>query len=151
MAYLHKTMKLREFAVIGVLGLALTGCEDDTQTSGEIVGPLVGPRIAESQLALDIVDGAPAGMTDLFFRGDFVNLWVPWIALEPPHEVEALWWDPLDNNFPTVLDITENVAEQVTVFTLELSEFAPAGRWEVEVYIDGEFMRSHIFDVVSGS
>jgi hypothetical protein len=144
-------MMLRKLAAIAVLGMALTACEDDPQTSGEIVGPLVGPRIAESQLALDIVDGAPAGITDIFFRGDFVNLWVHWTALEPPHEVEAVWWDPLDNFFPTTLDITENVAEQVTVFTLELSDQSTAGRWEVEIYIDGEFMRSHIFDVVTGS
>ena len=141
-------MRLRGFALIGVLALAVSACSDDTVT-GDVVSPLEGPRIIEAQLALEVVDGAPAGITDIFAVGEFVNLWVHWDRLEPPHEVESVWWDPLDNFVATTLDITENVPEQVTVFTLELIPVSVTGRWEVEIYVDGEFMRSIIFNVIS--
>jgi hypothetical protein len=141
-------MKLRYLPVAGALALAVVGC-DDTSTSGAVVGPLVGPRIVESQLALDVIGGAPAGITDIFAPGDFVNLWVHWAELEPPHLVDVVWYDPSDQSFDTSLDLTENASEQVTVFTLELGDLAATGRWEVEIYIDGEFMRSHLFLVVT--
>lgn len=141
-------MRLRFLPAAGALVLAVVAC-DDTSTSGVVVGPLVGPRIMESQLALDVIGGAPAGITDIFAPGDFVNLWVHWGELEPPHIVDVVWYDPGDQSFETSLEVSETAPEQVTVFTLELGDVAPTGRWEVEIYIDGEFMRSHLFLVVS--
>ncbi len=134
--------------MVVLLALAVAACADEKAT-GNVAGPLVGPRIIESQLALEVIDGAPAGITDIFALEEFVNLWIHWGGLEPPHEVEAVWWDPLDNNVSTTLDITEDAPEQVTVFTLELVQFSVTGRWEVEVYLDGVFMRSILFNVVS--
>jgi hypothetical protein len=126
---------------------ALSAC-DDERVSGTIVEPLVGPRVAESLLALDVEDGVPAGITDIFQLGEFVNLWVHWENLDPPHTVEAVWNDPTFGSYATDVELTEDVSEQVTVFTLELSGLSAPGRWEVEVYLDGEFMRSHAFLVV---
>jgi hypothetical protein len=140
-------MRLRILAAVCLGVLALTSCED-SNVSGIVVGPLVGPRVQESQLALDIVDGAPLGITDIFVIGEYVNLWVHWIDLDPPHRVDVKWYDSLGAVFETGVDLTQNVSEQVTIFTLEMSEFAPVGRWEVEVYMDDELMRSHIFIVV---
>ncbi len=59
-----------------------------------------------------------------------------------------MWHDPALGSFATDVELTEDVSEQVTVFTLELSGLSATGRWEVEVYLDGEFMRSHAFLVV---
>jgi hypothetical protein len=128
--------------------LALLSACDDERVSGTVVEPLVGPRVAESLLALDVENGVPAGITDIFRLGEFVNLWVHWENLDPPHTVEVVWNDPALASFATDVELTANVSEQVTVFTLELSGLSATGRWEVEVYLDGEFMRSHAFLVV---
>lgn len=141
-------MNLRYLAILCVATLALSSCEDDT-VSGTVVGPLTGPRIAESQLALDVVDGAPVGITDIFELGEFVNLWIHWEKLQPPHRVDVEWFDPLGASFATGVDLEERASEQVTVFTLDLSGLSATGRWEVAVYLDDEFMRSHTFLVVS--
>lgn len=140
-------MRLRTLALGSVIAFALTACEESPTTTGNIAGPLEGPRVAESYLALDVVDGAPAAITDSFTLDDIVNLWIHWTDLDPPHEIEIVWWDPLDNDYSTTLQLTENVAEQVTVFTLQFGAQAATGRWEVEIWIDGEFMRSLLFDV----
>ncbi len=104
--------------------------------------------MAESLLALEVIDGVPIGITDTYQRGEFVNLWVHWEELSPPHRVDVVWYDPLGPLGETGVDLDQDVSEQVTVFTLELTEFSATGRWEVEVYLDEEFMRSHIFLVV---
>jgi hypothetical protein len=130
------------------LVLAVLSACDDEQVSGTVVEPLVGPRVAESLLALDVENGGPVGITDIFRLGEFVNLWVHWERLDPPHTVEVVWNDPLFSSFSTDVELTAHVSEQVTVFTLELSGLSATGRWEVEVYLDGEFMRSHAFLVV---
>ena len=126
---------------------ALSAC-DDEPVSGVVAEVLVGPRVAESLLALDVKDGVPVGITDIFQVGEFVNLWVHWEDLDPPHTVEVVWNDPNLLSFPTGVELTARASEQVTVFTLELSGLSATGRWEVEVYLDGEFMRSHVFLVV---
>lgn len=127
--------------------LALVAC-DDEQTSGDVVGPLAGPGVAESVLALEVVDGAPVGITDVFLQDEEVNLWVRWRRLEPPHDVEAVWLDPDGGERATVLEITDAASEQVTVFTLELTPVSVTGRWVVELFLDGEFVRSHAFMVL---
>jgi hypothetical protein len=138
-------MRTRELIVATAFTFALTACDDEPTTSGGLVGTLEGPRIAESQLALAVVGDVPAGITDVFDLDDTVHLWVHWIALEPPHEIEVVWWEPDDDNFSSILDISDPESEQVTVFTLDFAPLSPTGRWEVEIWLDGEFMRSHIF------
>jgi hypothetical protein len=135
-------------ALVCGYALVLTGC-DEERTGGEVVGPLLGPRVAESVLALEVIDGVPVGITDIFVQGEDVHLWVHWEDLHPPHEAEAFWFDPFAEQVGfTVLEITGRAAEQITVFTLELTEFSETGRWDVELYLDGEFQRSHSFLVV---
>lgn len=130
--------------------LALMSACDDQRTSGMVAEPLVGPRVAESLLALDVEDGVPVGITEIFRVGEFVNLWIHWERLNPPHTVEVVWKDPAFSTFATHVELTADVSEQLTVFTLELSSLSVTGRWEVEVYLDDEFMRSHAFLVVEG-
>lgn len=127
--------------------LLLAGC-DDEEITGQVAPNLVGPRVAESLLALEVVDGIPIGITDVFRRDEFVNLWVHWEDLEPPHRVDVAWFDPFRSIGETGVDLTESAREQVTVFTLELTPQSSTGRWEVAVYLDDELMRSHAFLVV---
>lgn len=127
--------------------LALTSC-DDEEITGQVAPNLVGPRVAESLLALEVVDGIPIGITDVFRQDEFVNLWVHWEDLEPPHRVDVAWFDPSGSIGETGVDLTESAREQVTVFTLDLTPVSSTGRWEVAVYLDDELMRSHAFLVV---
>jgi hypothetical protein len=116
--------------------------------SGGVVGPLAGPRVAESVLALDVVGGAPVGITDTFLQDESVNLWVHWQRLDPPHTVETIWIDPDGHERSNAVEVTDGASEQVTVSRLELTTQSVTGRWTVELYIDGEFMRSHTFLVL---
>lgn len=127
--------------------LSISGC-DDEEITGQVAPNLVGPRVAESLLALDVVDGIPLGITDVFRQDEFVNLWVHWEDLEPPHRVDVAWFDPFRSIGETGVDLTESAREQVTVFTLELTPQSATGRWEVAVYLDDALMRSHAFLVV---
>ncbi len=137
---------LLPLAFIGAL--ALVGC-DEEKAASELVGPLAGPRVGESVLALAVFEGLPVGITDTFIRDEIVHLWVRWEQLEPPHVAEAIWLDP-DGDVvdSSVLDISDGPAEQITVFTLELTPASQVGPWEVELWLDREFQRSHIFQVV---
>jgi hypothetical protein len=139
---------MRSAAVASLLALSLSACEDE-RVSGTVIGPISGPRVAESVLALAVIDGVPVGITEIFVQGEVVNLWVHWEALDPPHQAEAVWFDPFGNEVDfTILDIEGRAADQITVFALELTTISDLGRWEVELYLDGEFLRSHTFLVV---
>lgn len=134
--------------MLGVL-LALAACGRE-RGSGELLGPLAGPRVAQSVLCLAVVDGRPVAITDLFERTDDVHVWVQWEGLEPPHSVEAVWFDPSDSEVEsTIIDIAGGPSERVTVFRLELAPGSPLGRWQVELFVDGQFMRSHAFFVTA--
>jgi hypothetical protein len=140
-------MRSRYVAFACAALLTLSGCEEE-RVSGTIAEPLVGPRVAESLLALSVEDGIPIGITDVFRLNEYVNLWVHWESLDPPHTVEVVWYDPALSSFATDLELEARASEQITVFTLDLTDLSVTGRWEVEVYLDGEFMRSHAFLVV---
>ncbi|MEE9132659.1 MAG: hypothetical protein V3U13_03790 [Gemmatimonadota bacterium] len=140
-------MRACYLAILCATVLSLTSCEEE-QVTGQVVGPLVGPRVAESLLALEVLDGVPIGITDIFRLDEFVNLWVHWEDLEPPHTVAVEWFDPLGSSFATDVELEARAREQVTVFTLELTSLSAIGRWEVAIYLDDEFMRSHVFLVV---
>ncbi len=142
-------MKTRWLAAALAGVLVLTSCSDDETASGELVGPLAFPRVAESVLALDVFEGVPLGITDVFLQDEIVYLWVRWEALEPPHEVEAVWFDPSAEEVDfTVLNIDDGPPEQITVFSLDLTPFSETGFWEVEIWMDGELQCSHLFEVV---
>lgn len=133
-------------ALISVL--LLSACQEE-KASGELIGPFGGPYVAESVLALAVFEGLPVGITYTFVQDEIVHLWVRWEGLEPPHTAEAVWYDPdaaeVDSS---ILDIVGGAAEQVTVFSLDLTPVSTTGFWEVELWLDGEFQRSHLFEVI---
>ena len=135
------------WAVLAFPLVGLWGC-DDERASGGVVGPLAGPRVAESVLALEVLNGAPVGITDTFLQDEHVNLWVHWQRLDPPHTVETIWVDPDGRERSNTVEVTDGASEQVTVSRLELTAQSVTGRWTVELYLDGEFMRSHTFLVL---
>jgi len=138
------------YAALGLSAiLFLSSCGEDEKASGELVGPSGGPRVDESVLALDVIDGVPVGITSLFLQEDVVHLWVRWEGLAPPHETEAVWFDPIGQEVDSaVVGIANGPSDQVTDFSLELTLSSTVGRWEVALYLDGGLQRSHTFDVV---
>ena len=98
-------MKTGWATLLGACILSLNGCADES-ASGSVVGPLAGPLVAESVLALDVLNGVPPGITETFAQGEVVNLWVHWESLEPPHTLQAVWFNPRGSEEAfTVLDI----------------------------------------------
>jgi hypothetical protein len=129
--------------------LLLSSCGEDEEASGELVGPSGGPRVDESVLALGVVDGVPVGITSLFLQEDIVHLWVRWEGLAPPHETDAVWFDPIGQEVDSaVVGIADGPSDQITDFSLELTLSSTVGRWEVALYLDSALQRSHTFDVV---
>jgi hypothetical protein len=133
-----------------VLPLVLvSACSKDEVASGNIVGPSTGPRVDESILALDVVGGAPVGITSIFQRNDVVHLWVRWANLLPPHQAEAVWFNPSGSEVTSsIVPIDSGPSDQVTEFLLELNSGSTYGRWQVLLYLDGALQRGHVFDVV---
>lgn len=141
-------MRIERLVPVLAVLVAAAACGSE-RASGELLGPLAGPRVAGSELCLAVVDGRPVAITDLFERSDDVHLWVHWENLEPPHAVEAVWFNPSGSEVEsTIIDIPAGPSERVTVFRLELAPGSALGRWQVELHLDGDFMRSHAFDVV---
>lgn len=135
-------------ALVLISILFLSSCGEDEKASAELVGPSGGPRVDESVLALDVIDGVPVGITTLFIQEDIVHLWVRWEGLAPPHEAEAVWFDPIGEEVASaVVGIVDGPSDQVTDFSLELTPSSTLGRWEVALYLDGGLQRSHAFDV----
>ncbi|UCC81776.1 MAG: hypothetical protein JSW46_12290 [Gemmatimonadota bacterium] len=128
---------------------ALLAACDDEKASGELIGPLSGAHVAESVLALGVFEGVPVGITDTFVQDEIVHLWVRWNKLEPPHDAEAVWYDPNGNEVDvSLVEILDGPAEQITVFSLDLTPVSLTGFWEVDLWLDGEFHRSHLFEVI---
>ena len=128
--------------------VTLAAC-DDERASGELVGPLAGAHVAESVLALAVFEGVPVGITDTFVQDEIVNLWVRWNKLEPPHDAEAVWYGPDGGEVDvSLVEIVDGPEEQITVFSLELTPVSMLGFWEVDLWLDGEFHRSHLFEVI---
>jgi hypothetical protein len=127
----------------------LSACSKDEVATGNVLGPSTGPRVDESVLALEVLAGAPVGITSIFERTDVVHLWVRWANLVPPHQAEAVWFNPSANEVASsVVSIDTGPSNQVTDFRLELNAGSTYGRWQVLLYLDGALQRGHVFDVV---
>ena len=141
-------MRRHLLPLVCACAVALAAC-DDEKASGELVGPLSGAHVAESVLALAVFEGVPSGITDTFVQDEIVHLWVRWNRLEPPHDAEAVWYDPNGDEVDvSLVEILDGPAEQITVFSLDLTPLSDTGFWEVEIWMDGERQRSHLFEVV---
>ena len=142
------TRRVPSLALVLISILLLSSCSDDEKAGASIVLPAAGPRVDESVLALDVLNGMPVGITNYFEQDEVVHLWVRWEGLDPPHEAEAVWYDPFAQEVASaVVAIAAGAPDQVTDFSLELTLSSETGRWEVFLYLDGELHRSHAFDV----
>ena len=138
------------FAVI-LLPLLIFGCAEEKGRSGVLEPSEDDPIILESVVCLDIEDDRPVGIADTFLASDErICLWIYWINIEGRNTVEVAWFEP-DEDLPSLEEseiIDSSSGLSITWFSIEkpLSGFA-RGEWSVDVYLNDQFERSHLFMV----
>jgi len=135
-----------------VLPLLVVFCE---KTEGEGSGGLdpggTNPEIIEGFICSDVFDNKPRGIDNNFLPDDVVYLWLSWENVAGEHEVRVIWVDPDDNIIHEAKQQFDSKSgKQVTFFFIDTTSSAPAGRWIVEVHIDGRFVRSYAFWIIEG-
>ena len=120
-------------------------CERKVETIREIVFP-EGPFVVESVLCTKIVNGNPYGITNQFFPGDTVNLWIYWMGMKGKHKINCFWVKPDGGDFArdSVL-IDSDSTKLITIFSVVTGSSDPIGEWSCEVYLDKKFQRSLLF------
>lgn len=138
----------QKFLIVRLLFLMLLvfaiGCE--RETGGGTTYPTDVPYIVESVLARRIADGYPQGITNEFWEGDTVNLWIEWADVVDTNYVHTAWIDPegwLQDSL--TLEITPSTRAVTSFYLILYSWVVKQGQWEVIVYLDDQFRRSHLF------
>lgn len=143
------------FIILFLLGIILGGCDNTSSGGSGSVSLLRGePVILDSTLAINVSDDRPDGIADTFFdTSERIYLWIFWVNVEGRHTVEVNWFSPLDDiDSPPFREdqetFTSATGDQITWFFIDApSGGFPEGEWFVEVFLDGLFERSHVFDV----
>ncbi len=131
----------------------LVGCEKIDSGGGGVVSPTKDePYIIECVTCVAVDDNSrPVMVTSTFVVGETVYLWIRWGNWYKTHVVSVKWFDPegqLQSRHEE--ELTSDSGQAVTWFFIDTAASAPAGDWWVEVYLDGEFVRSQVFTLVSG-
>ena len=137
------------FTVI-VLPVLVLGCAEGGGSGA--VEPLADePMILESVMCLDIDDTRPVGITNSFLESDeAVYVWIYWTNIEGRSTVEAAWFRPgKESPFREESQtIHSSTGFSITWFFIEApSDGFTEGEWSVDIYLDGQFERSHLFIV----
>ena len=153
---MHNKFYLFGFLIkLFLLGIILGGCDDTGSGGSGSISPLRDePLILDSALAINVSDDRPDGIADTFFdTSDRIYLWIFWVNVEGRHTVEVNWFSPLDDiDAPPFREdqetFTSSTGDQITWFYIDApSGGFPDGEWFVEIFLDGLFERSHVFDV----
>jgi len=137
--------------VIMILPVFILGCGETTGGSGTVEPFADEPMILESVMCLDVQYARPVGITDSFLKSDKkIYIWMYWTNLEDTSTIKAVWFAP-DKELAVREEsqvITSSNGFGIVWFYVEssLGEFT-AGEWTVDIYLDGQLERSHIFSV----
>jgi len=119
------------------------------ETIREVVFP-EGPLIVESVMCTKIVNGRPYGITNEFFLGDTVNLWILWMGMKGKHKINCFWVKPNGEKLAKDSVIVDSDSNKiVSIFSLVTQGYYLEGEWAVEIYLDKEFYESHLFYLIS--
>jgi hypothetical protein len=141
-------MKKITLFVILILSVIFYSCDGST-SGGEVITPGVDDAyIVDAALCTGIENSAPSGITNYFFTGERVNLWVTWANVAKDQKVTAEWYQP-DNTKLTdyTLYFQSNAERQISISYLDFSSLAAKGEWIVKLYLNNRFMRSYRFTV----
>jgi hypothetical protein len=133
-----------------VLPVLIVGCGEEGGSGA--VEPLAGePMILESVMCLDIDDARPVGITDSFLESDDeIYVWIYWTNIEGRSTIDAVWFRP-DKDSPFREDsqtVNSSTGFGITWFFIGAPpDGFTEGEWSVDIYLDGQFERSHLFIV----
>lgn len=138
-------------SIVLVLSALFLGCDNDGGRSGVIEPWGDEPMILESLLCLDVSGGRPVGITNAFVETDErVYIWIYWINIEDRSTVEVAWFEPGEDLpfFEETETIGSDAESLITWFSIDRPARGFAeGDWVVDIYLDGELERSHLFMV----
>lgn len=146
---------LKNFSVIVVQSLVLAGlaaCDKTEGSGGGTLDPGTNKaEIVEGFVCGDIFEDKPRGIDNQFLADDRVYLWLNWTNVGGEHEVRIIWLDSDDNVVAeTTKKFNSKSGNQITHFFIDTTGSAPQGRWIAEIQIDGSFVRSYAFWIVTG-
>ncbi|MEN3046320.1 MAG: hypothetical protein ABDH49_04985 [Candidatus Hydrothermales bacterium] len=134
---------MKIFFIITLISLGF--CQRKVETIREVVFP-EGPMIVESVLCTKVVGGNPYGITNNFFLGDTINLWIHWMGMKGESKVSCFWIKPNGEEFVRdSLIIKSDSSKVITIFSVVTRSYDPVGEWSVEIYLNNTFKRSHLF------
>jgi hypothetical protein len=138
--------KILPFLVI--FSLVLLSCGKN-ETGGSVVAPGENdPYIIDAVLCTGIYNNFPSGITNYFYQGERINLWVNWANITKGQKITVEWWRPGNNKDSELSRYFESSANrQISINYLDLSSFATTGEWIAKLYLDDRFMRSYRFIV----
>jgi len=143
-------MNIRQSMVFVVLAVFLPflGCDDSSGGEGGTTPEEGEARVVESFTCRE-VDGAsrPIGITEIFsqYHDNQICLWISWKNVEDQHVAEVAWYDPGNNkDYESSEEFDSSTGEQITWFYVDPASM-DLGRWEVEIWLDDVFHRSHFF------
>lgn len=136
------------WVVLSLLLSVLAGCESSGGGGGTTPGDE--PRIRESFTCREVdSQSRPTGITEIFYRSldQRIYVWAHWENVDGNHTAKAVWYNPSNNkDFEGNQQFTSPSGEQITWFWVDPAGMA-LGRWEVELWLDNGFHRSHFFVV----
>ncbi len=125
-------------------------CEKDAEgESGVLTPESEEPYLIDGVLCLGIVNGKPDRITSYFTSEDVIYLWIEWDNLFEEHEISIYWYNPegeLEYSSEPETIYSPN-GRKVVWFSLEPSIPVKTGEWLVEIYLEGSFQRSYLFDI----
>ena len=147
----HMTLSVKLLLIVVFMCTFQISCDKAENQEGGVVSPEEGePYIIESVMCVDVTDNMlPVWITDTFTRGDAVTLWIRWGNVSSNHTVTADWFEPDGTLNATIeKEFTAQSDQAITWFSIQTTSDSPAGQWWVAISFDGEFMRSHLFDLI---
>ncbi len=148
-AYRQKIQPLLFFCFLLAQMFTALACDQTKGGGSGGLDPEDLPYLLEGVLCADISPGQnPVGIVDNFPADSRVYLWLHWANIEGEHIIEIFWDDPEGvQQLEERLDLSTEEDRFISWFFLETTANAKLGEWSVSVFLDGQFVRSYIFEV----
>ena len=141
-------MKKYCYIVFLIALCCIFGCTNPDAGGGTVSPDATEAYIIDAVLCTSIENGSPAHITNFFFFGERVNLWIHWANVRTGQTVTAVWRDPngVKRNEHSIT-FQGRDDRQISISYIDMNTTAAGGDWLVEVYLNDKFMRSYIFSV----
>ena len=141
-------MKKYYFILFLIAICSLVGCTASDSGGNTVAPDATETYIIDAVLCTSIENNKPAQITNTFFLGERVNLWIYWANVKTGQTVTAEWYDPNGyqrNEHTVTFQARED--RQISITYLDMYSTAATGDWLVKVYLDDIFVRSYLFSV----